>query len=639
MPASVPIVESTEVGSRARILSTHRDAVAEDSGSFLVRTGLISHDEVGRLRRAAGQRGTTLFEESVLSGRVSDDDLTEAIAHELELRRVPANDLASIPASVIHAVPRRLCVAHRLIPTSRDARRLHVAISDPCDGSALEEVAAAAGLEAVAVLASQLQIAWCLAHYHGVVTPLGETLLERRPAPSAPAAKPGRRAVRPPTERNDDVELRPRAGEIAARPLDAATPASSRQDLPAVVLDDSLELRDALRRESQGEAAIPEPVGEDASDEIIMLTPEKRRRRSNTELGVAPVPASGRRLADLRASLEDDIATEPGRHPPLTPPDMELGDEPDLPDAWPPDDDDHGADPADLTQPRPAAPPTPEPQRDAAAQQPAPPADEPTRPDGPPAGMRVADDDLPAKGREFDLAPAPDTEAVIPDEDDDFGPPGTTIPPPYLGAIPQGDDDVDSGAIPIQAGVDEDEDWWPHEADLDLPRPDSETEGDPYAELDAASAELVQTLRALEASASRDEVIDVLVGHVARRFERAAFFVIKSDSLRMWSCRGKVREPASDAAVRDVPTLAEVAERARPFRGAITDDGSRAYFEAWLGRVPDEILAVPVSVRRRVVGMLYGDSPERRVFDEHLGVLARAAGDALERLLRARKRP
>jgi hypothetical protein len=55
-----------------------------------------------------------------------------------------------------------------------------------------------------------------------------------------------------------------------------------------------------------------------------------------------------------------------------------------------------------------------------------------------------------------------------------------------------------------------------------------------------------------------------------------------------------------------------------------------------LGACPAEILLVPITVRDRVVGVLFGEHRLRHTFDEQLALAARAAGNALERILMAR---
>jgi hypothetical protein len=84
-------------------------------------------------------------------------------------------------------------------------------------------------------------------------------------------------------------------------------------------------------------------------------------------------------------------------------------------------------------------------------------------------------------------------------------------------------------------------------------------------------------------------------------------------------------------------TLQDVVGTRLPYRGPMHDDASRAFLVSTLGACPPEILLVPVSVRERVVGVLFGEHRLRHTFDDQLALAARAAGMALERLLRARR--
>jgi hypothetical protein len=56
-----------------------------------------------------------------------------------------------------------------------------------------------------------------------------------------------------------------------------------------------------------------------------------------------------------------------------------------------------------------------------------------------------------------------------------------------------------------------------------------------------------------------------------------------------------------------------------------------------LGACPPEILLVPIAVRERVVGVLFGDHRTIHTFDDQLALAARAAGIAFERALKAKR--
>jgi hypothetical protein len=95
--------------------------------------------------------------------------------------------------------------------------------------------------------------------------------------------------------------------------------------------------------------------------------------------------------------------------------------------------------------------------------------------------------------------------------------------------------------------------------------------------------------------------------------------------------------PVSTLRLDRPSTLQDVVGTRLPYRGPMHDDPSRNFLAAVLGSSPPEILLVPVAIRERVVGVLYGEHRHRHTFDDQLALAARAAGMALERILKAKK--
>jgi hypothetical protein len=160
-------------------------------------------------------------------------------------------------------------------------------------------------------------------------------------------------------------------------------------------------------------------------------------------------------------------------------------------------------------------------------------------------------------------------------------------------------------------------------------------------ELEDSSLRLVEILRELDQAYDRNGVVDTLIAHLSESHGRVAFFVVKSGELTTWKQRvgpGSVeRRDGIKLSLDEPSTFQDIVGTRLPFRGPLTDPVSRAFVAAALGFSAGQMLALPVSVRGRVVGILYGDSETRRVFEQHLAVVTRAAGVALERILRARK--
>jgi hypothetical protein len=221
------------------------------------------------------------------------------------------------------------------------------------------------------------------------------------------------------------------------------------------------------------------------------------------------------------------------------------------------------------------------------------------------------------------------------DDDDGWGAPGTTIPPPFLGAIP-GSMEPRTGAFPLP-----DMDSAPLIVAPPLPpehRAHTNTEAGVARALEQATMRVLDLIRDLDHAQDRDEVVAVMTAHLSETHRRAGFFAVRGGELSLFSITPNVI-PLPQSSVRlDRPsTLADVVGTRLPYRGPMHDEVSRGFLDAVLGMCPPEILLVPITVRERVVGVLFGEHRLRHTFDDQLALASRAAGDALERILRAKR--
>ncbi len=225
--------------------------------------------------------------------------------------------------------------------------------------------------------------------------------------------------------------------------------------------------------------------------------------------------------------------------------------------------------------------------------------------------------------------------------DDGWGPPGTTIPPPLLGAVPgSSDGDDDGGQIPL--------------TDVDnapllvaVPSPPELARGAPLVDasapslvraLEESTSRSIEVIHALERAQSRDDVISLMSTHLSQTHRRAGFFSIKGGELILFASLPKSEFQSGTALPLDRPsTLQDVVGTRLPYRGPMHDDASRQFLTASLGTCPPEILLVPVVVRERVVGVLFGEHRLLHTFDDQLALAARAAGMALERILKQKR--
>ena len=224
--------------------------------------------------------------------------------------------------------------------------------------------------------------------------------------------------------------------------------------------------------------------------------------------------------------------------------------------------------------------------------------------------------------------------------DEGWGPPGTTIPPPLLGAIPGAEQSAEhSGVIPIP-NIDSAPLMVappvPPEAGPNRMRPPSDA-GISRA-MENATARVLELIHTLDHTTERDQVVAVMIAHLAETHQRAGFFAARGGELSLFAITPRVPSmPHAQLRLDRPSTLQDVVGTRLPYRGPMHDDVSRQFLTASLGACPPEILLVPVSVRERVVGVLFGDNRVKHTFDDQLALAARAAGMALERILKAKR--
>ncbi len=249
------------------------------------------------------------------------------------------------------------------------------------------------------------------------------------------------------------------------------------------------------------------------------------------------------------------------------------------------------------------------------------------------AVLQHSGEDLDDTGVRTPRAPDPGTEL----DDEGWGPPGTTIPPPLLGAIP-GAITPASGVIPIS-----DVDSAPLIVAPPVPperglRAQTATEAGLARALEEATSRVIELIHTLDHTTDRDQIIAVMIAHLAESHRRAGFFAMRGGAVSLFAITPRMPEMSLATLLLDRPsTLGDVVGTRLPYRGPMLDDTSRGFLTATLGACPPEILLVPIAVRERVVGVLFGDQRIKHTFDDQLALAARAAGMSLERLLKTKR--
>lgn len=131
-------------------------------GAILLRRGAIARDVFDTLVKEAETTGTRI--EKLLAERkaVSREDITLAIAEYLDMRPISLAHFTP-PPQLIESIPNEV-MTHRLaIPIARSGKMLTVALADPFDLVAMDELTAATGMDIVPLVAAESEIAALIA--------------------------------------------------------------------------------------------------------------------------------------------------------------------------------------------------------------------------------------------------------------------------------------------------------------------------------------------------------------------------------------------------------------------------------------------------------------------------------------------
>ncbi len=125
-----------------RTPNSHRmptDLAQDRLGDLFVREGLVSADQLKEALIEAKQSGTRLGHALVKLGLVDEDELTRMLSKQY---RVPAVDLGKVKVDekVLRLIPDELAFKHLVLPIRRVGRTLTVAMANPTDMGAVDDL-------------------------------------------------------------------------------------------------------------------------------------------------------------------------------------------------------------------------------------------------------------------------------------------------------------------------------------------------------------------------------------------------------------------------------------------------------------------------------------------------------------------
>ncbi|MFH1665761.1 MAG: ATPase, T2SS/T4P/T4SS family [Candidatus Omnitrophota bacterium] len=121
---------------------------------LLIRKGLVSGSELDGARRTLSEKGGSLTDILVGMKAISKEDLFAALSEELGIPPINLSNLR-IDDEVLRLIPKRISKTYRILPISRMNRQLTVAMVDPLNIIAIDDLKILTNMDISPVLASE----------------------------------------------------------------------------------------------------------------------------------------------------------------------------------------------------------------------------------------------------------------------------------------------------------------------------------------------------------------------------------------------------------------------------------------------------------------------------------------------------
>ena len=135
-------------------------------GELLINEGIITQDQLDEALKCHVIFGVKLGSSLIELGFVREDVLLDLLSKKLGVPSVTHEALFNVPSDVIARLSPAVASKFRVVPVKLDHKRLHVAMSDPTDLKAQEELSFITGHIIVPNIAPELQILYALEKYY-----------------------------------------------------------------------------------------------------------------------------------------------------------------------------------------------------------------------------------------------------------------------------------------------------------------------------------------------------------------------------------------------------------------------------------------------------------------------------------------
>jgi hypothetical protein len=162
-------------------------------GELLLKEKMVTPGQLEEALKNQVVYGIRLGSSLVEMGYIDEEALARLLSKKLGVPCVGRKELAAVPKELLRNFPRTLVVEHQVVPLKLEGNRLSLAMTDPTDFKAIDEVGFVTGHVVLPHIAPDVQMSWALATYYRISS--GQTRYQmvadqRRKSDASAPAKP-----------------------------------------------------------------------------------------------------------------------------------------------------------------------------------------------------------------------------------------------------------------------------------------------------------------------------------------------------------------------------------------------------------------------------------------------------------------
>lgn len=142
-------------------------------GEMLVDEGIISEEQLQEAMHEQKIKGGRLEKILISQGYVTQDVIMAFVGTQLGIPHVSLSEIGEIPNDVVFSVPESIAIKYCLIPIVKKEKRLTVAMADPLNVFAIDDIKMMTQFDVDPAIASETEIKAMQAKYYGAAATAG----------------------------------------------------------------------------------------------------------------------------------------------------------------------------------------------------------------------------------------------------------------------------------------------------------------------------------------------------------------------------------------------------------------------------------------------------------------------------------